>query len=108
MRHPSQWFSTVPENEGDDVTRRWYQRTKEWGGEPESRGRLMVGDISAPMEREGGEPAGAVFIFDLRFWENTGQFDYDDSDRWHDHSFTVTVWRWGFYLAWRGGRKAGR
>lgn len=57
------------------------------------------------MEHDTGEAAGAAFTLDVRLWENTGQFDYDNQDRYHDHSASVVVWRWGFYVAWRGGRK---
>lgn len=110
MRHVSQWFSTIPEDE--DGSRRWYQRNREWyggpGEGPESRWRLVVGDLLEVNENENGDFAGAQFGVDLRMGEDVGQFDYDDTDRWHDHSITVVFWRWGVYFAWRGGLKAGR
>lgn len=110
MRRPSQWFSILPEN--DDCTRRWFQRCQEWNGGPgygpESLWRLIVGDLAAQAEHDFGDYAGARFGIDVHLWEDTGEFDYDDTDRWHDHSVTVVLWRWGVFFAWRGGRKAGR
>lgn len=108
MRHPGKLFSILPEDE--DWTRRWYQRTFERNGRPgygpESRWRLLLGDLVAEAEHDSGDSAGAQFGVDVRLWEDVGHFDYDDSDRWHDHSVLVIVWRWGVYFAWRGGLKA--
>lgn len=109
MRHPSEWFSTKPDIDDDTPRpRRWFHRSIEVVGGPETRVRLSLGDITAVNEHEAGEPAGAAFTVDVRLWENTGNFDYDNRDRWHDHSVCIVVWRWGVYFAWRGGRKAGR
>lgn len=102
-RHISQWFSVLPED--DDCTRRWYQRCWERNYGTESRWRLCVGDLTAEAEHDFGDPAGLAFGIDLHLWEDVGQFDYDDTDRWHDHSATFIVWRWGVYFAWRGGLK---
>lgn len=109
MRHPSEWFSTQPDiDENTARPRRWFHWDYQIEGGPETRVKLNVGDITADAERDFGQPSGAAFTVDVRLWENTGQFDYDNRDRWHDHSVCVVVWRWGVYLAWRGGRKAGR
>jgi hypothetical protein len=111
VRHLSEWFSTKPDID-DDTPRpeRWWHWSREWFGGPgygpESRWRLCVGDIVAEMEHDGGEPAGAAFSVDVRLWEDVGQFAYDNDDRWHDHSVSVIVWRWGLYFAWRGGLKS--
>lgn len=110
MRHPREWFATVPDI--DDYTARptrWYHwRWEHYGGPgygPDSRWRVTVGDIARDMEGDSGEAAGAQFGIDVHLWEDTGQFAYDNDDRWHDHSVVVIVWRWGIYLAWRGGLK---
>ena len=106
MRHPSEWFSTVPNI--DDYTarpRRWWHRSFEIEGGPEARVKLSAGDITTDMESDTGQPAGAALTFDVRLWENVGRFDYDNQDRYHDHSITVVIWRWGVYFAWRGGLK---
>ncbi|AKF14899.1 hypothetical protein AVT46_gp38 [Mycobacterium phage MOOREtheMARYer] len=110
MRHPREWFATEPDID-EDTPRptRWWNWSREWNGAPgygpEWRWRVIVGDVSKDMEHDTGEAAGAAFTLDVRLWENTGQFDYDNQDRYHDHSASLVVWRWGFYVAWRGGRK---
>lgn len=110
MRHPSEWFSTMPHIDEDTCRpTSWWHWGREWYGGPgygpDSRWRLNVGDIMRDMESDTGEPAGAAFCVDVHLWEDTGQFAYDNNDCWHDHSVTVVIWRWGVYFVWRGGRK---
>lgn len=110
MRHIRECFSRLPENE--DATEApeplWFQRSWErsWLPGDQHPFRVVVGDLSAEAEHDFGDYQGLKFGIDISLWENTGQFAYDNDDRWHDHSVTVILWRWGVYFAWRGGRKA--
>lgn len=113
MRPISQWLSTMP-NIDEDTERpaRWYNRMWEWCSHYDDyRWRLIAGDIAVDEESNSGEPAGAALTFDVRLWEDTGQFDADrvtaggSGITYHDHSVSFVVWRWGAYLAWRGARK---
>ena len=110
IRPVNQWFSTQPDIDDDTPrpARWWHWRWEQFGAPgygPESRWRVVVGDLQADMEHDSGEPAGAGFGVDVRMWEDTGQFAYDSDDQWHDHSIMVILWRWGVYFAWRGGLK---
>lgn len=112
MRHPSQWLSTKPDID-DETGRptRWWHWSREWESDYDDyRWRVILGDIAVEGESASGEPGGMALTFDVRLWEDTGQFDQvrmtgRNGQEYHDHSITICVLRWGLYLAWRGGRK---
>lgn len=108
MRHISQWFATDHEKrsaEDFDGEVPWYQDAYEFNGQ---RMRLLIGDIVASGEHDFGGHHGVEFGVELHLWANVSEFDrdYPPRERYDDHYFSVILWRWGIYFAWRGRRRA--
>ncbi|WP_006241993.1 hypothetical protein [Mycolicibacterium tusciae] len=113
MSPVAQWFSPLTEyldrcdQVGWDGKKRWYQR--EWIDHYTKNLRVIVGDVFAEAEIECGDYIGPKIAVDLSLVDRTGQFDpFFDGQHWHaqfeDHSFGITIWRWGIYVAVRGRR----
>lgn len=105
-----EWEATP---EGDvDIPERWWNWRREWEGDwPNSRYRVIVGDLLAEAEHESGETMGLQFAVELNLFENTGHFDDEGwrpkrvklpARKFEDHSFSLIVGRWGIYIALRG------
>jgi hypothetical protein len=124
VKHIREWFSEdFAAQHTDpywDEPTPWYRKQlfTHWG----KRMRLEVGDIVAENEHEGGGAVGVQFGVDLRLWEDVDLFPELHTEtitdghgrkqlrtstvaNYHDHSFLLIFWRWGIYLAWRGGRR---
>jgi len=115
MKPVGQWFSPLTEyrerrEDPDwDGERRWYQ--KEWLEHWGPRWRWIIGDVFSEPEHEGGDYIGPRFEVGLDLFQLTGQFDgwFEGarpswSAKFEDHSFSVTFWRWGIYVAVCGRR----
>ncbi|WP_349318890.1 hypothetical protein [Mycolicibacterium canariasense] len=99
-----QLFSILPEDPEDESTYEhpWWNAHYEYSG---TRIRLIVGDLLAESEHEGGSHGGLQFGFSLDLaQEDIPEFYLPDQpDAKYDvHSFSLIFWRWGIYISVRG------
>lgn len=108
MKHITKWFAPDLAAYRDDPywpgLRRYQRPLVDHYGD---RLRLVIGDVCSEMETDNGDYAGLSFGIELSLYVNIGQFDRqqlkgEPGAKFEDHSFSLTFWRWGIYLAVRG------